>query len=249
VGKKAVSSATKINGGIAVDLNRLLRVCRKHVLPADHSTVVPEPYLPYIPPSWNGVLVTAEAQNLSRRNVAYRTWLLQQDAKGRMRRLYDYDRIGVAPWTDGTLQIAVEAALGVKAEQTAISNAVPWSLVTAGGANLNPSSDLIRLASVFWSELLPVLKPKMLLVCGAIGRKVFDSVRELASQAYYIAQPSKNLLSRISGMFGEDDLLARYPEVADVVRRCPHHLATYRRNKIFYACHVVSTVRSARLSP
>ena len=37
------------------------------------------------------------------------------------------DGIGVSPWDDGSLKLAIEAALDVSEEETAVSNAVLWS--------------------------------------------------------------------------------------------------------------------------
>ncbi len=229
-----------------LSLDRLVRICRKHVLPSESCAVVPEPYVPYVPPKWNGVLVTAEAQNLSSTNAAYISWLNAQGATGRIRRLYDYPQIGVAPWTDGTIQIALEAALGVVPEQVAVSNAVPWSILGDKKRNANPSDQMIERARSFWSEMLSSLQPKILVVCGKVGSLVFsDAVRSSSpeTKSYQLCNSSSTLLSRISNLFDADDLLNRYPEVAQVVARRDELTKSYRRNKIFFACHAFSIIR------
>ena len=59
--------------------------------------------------------------------------------------------------------------------------------------------------------------------------------------------PSPSYLSRISGLFDEQDLLARYPEVEAAVTNHPEWLAGgYKRNKILFACHAVSVTRKLR---
>lgn len=228
------------------DLGRLIRICRQHILPPALSAVVPEPYVPYVPPKWNGVLVTAEAQNLSRTHANYVDWLAAQDTTGRIRRLYDYGQIGVAPWADGTLPIALEAALGAKPAQVAVSNAVPWSILTVKKQNANPSPELIQRAQSFWAEMLAALQPKTLVSCGKIGRLVFTKDVRLAApkmQTYQLCNSSSTLLSRISGLFHTDDLLKRYPEVAQVIARRKNLAASYYRNKVFFACHAYSIIR------
>lgn len=228
------------------DISSLERLCRRHILPPDHAAVVPEPYLPFIPPKWNGVLVTAEAQNLSAKNEEYRSWLIKLSRTKRIRRLSERTPVAVAPWSDGTLQIAVEAALGVRADQTAVSNAVPWSLVAESGSNANPSEELAVLATAFWAVILPAMKPKVLVACGKIGRMVFsgDTLAGVKGlKTHFLSLPSSSLLSRVSGLFSDYDLLGRYPEVKSVVDRRPDLVASYRRNKIFFACHSVSVIK------
>lgn len=229
-----------------LDLALLDRLCRRHILPSSHLAVVGEPYMPFTPPKWNGILVTAEAQNLSAKNEEYRSWLLKLSRAKRIRRLSERSPVAVAPWSDGTLQMAIEAACGVRADQTAVSNAVPWSLVAESGTNANPSDELTMLARAFWRDLLPAIQPRLLVACGKIGRTVFssdtlDQVKGL--KTHFLSLPSSSLMSRTSGLFSEADLLDRYPEVRAVVDRRPDFVASYRRNKIFFACHAVSIVR------
>lgn len=77
--------------------DEMIRVCQRHVLPSGIRAVVPEPYVPFFPDRWNGVLVLAEAQNLGRRNGGYRETLLSMSPEEHMVRLghgvYD-DEVG-----------------------------------------------------------------------------------------------------------------------------------------------------------
>jgi hypothetical protein len=43
-------------------VERALDICSRHTLRDSTPVVVAEPYLPYMPPCWNRVLVLAEAQ-------------------------------------------------------------------------------------------------------------------------------------------------------------------------------------------
>lgn len=43
--------------------DKLVAICKNYILPKKDRATVSEPYIPYIPKSWNGVLVLAEAQN------------------------------------------------------------------------------------------------------------------------------------------------------------------------------------------
>ncbi len=51
----------------------LLDACKHHSLrEADaHLATIPEPYVPFVPPDWNGTLVLAEAQNHGRKSENY----------------------------------------------------------------------------------------------------------------------------------------------------------------------------------
>ncbi len=51
-----------------------LAVCRRFRDAAPSETIFPEPYLPYVPSDWNGILVLAEAQHLAGAST-YRQWL------------------------------------------------------------------------------------------------------------------------------------------------------------------------------
>jgi hypothetical protein len=111
-------------------MDTLAEICRRHRLP-DRScgATMEEPYVPCIPGVWNGVLVLGEAQNHGTKSAAYLEGLRAMGSERRIHRLRDLsseertrwfgDRedIGVQPWDDGSLKLAVEAALRVRAEE------------------------------------------------------------------------------------------------------------------------------------
>jgi len=230
------------------DTAAMLSVCRKFVLPRDADAIVPEPYIPFVPEGWNGLLVLAEAQNLAT-DDEYKAWLLPQSTEQRFRRLPRNCRVGVQPWDDGSLKLAVLAALSHRPEKTAVSNAVPWSQRDAGGRNKNPDQRLIERASQFWAEMLTLIVPKRVVAAGSIARKVVSAARAANGGTWaesWWRLPSPQAMSRISGMFQERDLLSRFPEVKAAADANPSWLgARYKLNKLFFACHAVS-VESGR---
>ena len=226
----------------------LLACCRKHIL---KDVVISEPYIPYIPNDWNGVLVLAESQNLSSSHSDYVDYLNSLIPDKRMCRLGMYDdEIGVWPWDDGALKLAVEAAFSIKAEETAVSNAVLWSKRTDSEANDNPNASMKDASVTLWTEMLDILKPKLkLVVCsGNVADEVIERTNwdGCKTKKRKLRLPSTQAMSRVSGMFEEDDLLMRYPEVKKVLDAHPKWgEGNYKRNKIFFACHAVSLVKSS----
>ena len=208
--------------------------------------VIREPYIPYLPKGWNGMLVLAESQNLSAANEAYVDELMRLDPTGRMKRLghpelYEGADIGVAPWDDGSLKLAVEAAFGAIAERTGVSNAVLWSQRDPNtGANSNPDAHLQELSSVLWRDMLEIIQPERVICSGNIAHRVVCNAVWTGGRIDKVRLPSPNGISRVSGMFGKTDLLKRYPEVRKVAEAHPEWLKSHRHNKIFFACHAVS---------
>ena len=91
--------------------------------------MVPEPYLPYLPDQWNGVLVLAEAQQLAGARE-YLRWLRGLPPEQRMIRLStpNPSGVGVGPWDNGIVKLAVKAMMpDIQPEEVAVGNAVPWS--------------------------------------------------------------------------------------------------------------------------
>lgn len=227
------------------DIAALLEICQRHKLP-EGVAVVAEAYIPFLPENWNGVLVVAEAQNLAKKNEGYLEWL--KELPDPCRRLGSHpDGVGVAPWDDGSLKLAVEAALGVDAECCAVSNAVLWSVVD-GSRNKNPDEDAIARSKLIWSEMLPVLRPKTLVTSGKVAYGVFGAAIEKAgvdAMRLDLRLPSPTAMSRISNMFDQGDLLSRFPEVQAVIDRHPAWLKGYPQNKVFFACHAVSAAKKS----
>jgi hypothetical protein len=170
--------------------DELSEICRRHILPrpilpCPHDVVVPQPYVPFVPKNWNGVLVLAEAQNLSKGSPDVE-WLKSATPDERIFRLRRDRRIAIQPWEDGSLKLAVEAALGIRAARTAISNAVLWSLVDEKGNNKNPTSELINRSKSLWSELLQTLKAEHIVTAGAVARRVITGALENAMTVPFV---------------------------------------------------------------
>lgn len=241
--------------------DRLLQVCRGHVFAVGSAgdtfpkVVVPEPYVPHVPKDWNRVLVLAEAQNLSNAHKGYRARLLAADAESRILRLLASkdspdSHLGIKPWDQGFLKLAVEAALGERAAQSAVSNAVLWSLVGPEGANVRPSSETIGSSIGLWAELLPVLRPARIVAAGKVAQTVVSEVRKLGAwtgSVLALHLPSPRVLAVVSGMFDPGDLKEHYPAACEALDR---HASGWRaqslkevRGRLFYACHAVSMAR------
>jgi len=225
----------------------MVSVCLRHTIPADGpQVVIREPYLPRVPVDWDGTLVLAEAQNLAPGSGPYVDRLRAQTPEGRAWRLQDgYEQgiVGVAPWDDSSLKLAVEAAFDADPSVVAVSNAVPWSQVSETGTNANPEDALLQLSIRFWEDLLPLLCPQHIVTAGSIARKVIAGVSPEAWHGPLTALclPSRRYLSQLVRLFGHDDLLARFPEVRAVVDRRPEYAALpYPKNRVLFACHAVS---------
>ena len=222
----------------------LLGLCEKYKNSVVSEVVIEEPYIPYIPPDWNRLLVLAASQNLSLSNEEYVKALRNLESKNRMKRLghpklVHEGEIGVLPWDDGSLKLAIEAAFGVVATRTAVSNAVPWSQRDPNNSkkNINPDSNLQSSSSDLWREMLDILNPELVICSGNIAWEV---IRKADWNEKYIKKlrlPSPTAMNRISGMFDKDDLLSRYPEVKKILGIHPQ---CGDINKILFACHAVS---------
>ena len=225
--------------------SKLIEICKKHILTDNIDSVFKEPYIPYLPKGeWNGILILAEAQNLS--NSEYVEDLKKSSSIRRICRLCDSDPddIGVQPWDDCSMKLAIESAFDTSAENTAVSNAVLWSQIDKNGNNKNPSTDLIVKSIEVWADILPIIRPEHIITCGNIAHKVIGNIKQIGTPSWKPTKwrlPSRTAMSRISGMFPEGDLLSRYHEVKEVATRHPEWLkGGYRQNKIFFACHAVS---------
>ncbi len=239
----------------------LLEICKKYTLPADLKDnpeyeqirdLIPikEAYIPYIPKNWNKILVLAESQNLTDTN--YRNWLeTESNPTKRMLRLGNYpstrdshSRIGVGQWDSGWLKIAITAGLCKEIDKIAVCNAVLWSIVTSKNTNQNPTKCLIELSKKIWNEYLKVIKPKTVVTVGNIAYKVISaSISD--DNIIHLRLPPQAIL-RVSNMFDTDDLVKRYPEVANIKHQYNDWFEKDNSNKnwvphkIFFGCHAVS---------
>lgn len=218
----------------------------------DPKVQFPEPYIPFMPDPWNGVLVLAEAQNLSLRHKDYHDKLAGMAPLQRVTRLQNPGgKLGVQPWDNGLLKLAVEAALDSRAGETAVSNGVLWSLADAKGRNVNPTGDLIEHSARLWIELLKVLQPKCVVAAGAVAREVLKAVPTGAWQGpiLQLHLPAPRVLATLKGLFHVPDLLAHYPEVAAVQKEHPEWFPKDAdvSSRVAYACHAVSHARRVSL--
>ena len=242
-----------------MDQTAIEQICAAHHLPADVLTtvmpkiVVPEPYVPFIPERWNRVLVLAEAQNLSATHKKYRDKLLAMTPETRIRRLTTRTerKLGIRPWDDGLLKIAVEVMLGCRAEETAVGNGVFWSLIDRKDRNVNPTPAMVEHSAKLWGELLHQLRPEFVITAGAIARSVIAKLPEAvpSMQVLSVQLPSPRALSTLSGLFDGTDLLRHYPEVAAVQARQPSWFNVKNKvsnSRLVYACHAASRVRGMK---
>lgn len=221
----------------------LIEICKNYIL-EEGLAVISEPYIPFIPDNWNGILILAESQNLSKGNQKYVDALKKMLPNEKFLRLYkNSNNIGVYPWDDGSLKLAIESSLEVKSYETAISNAVLWSQRSQTGANINPNERIIKYSEGIWKEFLEILDPKIVIVTGKIAKDIIYRTR-WKGEIKELRLPAKTAMSRMSGMFDENDLLTRFPEVKQVVERNKGWVKDYSLNKIFYACHAVSVLTS-----
>ncbi len=223
-------------------LDILTAICEQHVIDST-GVVFGEPYVPYIPDDWNGVLVVAESQNLSKTNQAYVDGLRAASPQDRIRRLKPAadGSLGIQPWDDGILPLAVEAALGQDAHRAAVSNAVPWSSITSSGSNANPVGDLIGASIQLWRALLQSLRPSHIVTAGAVARRVIAAAcGDPDTKVSGWTLPSPRLLSPLSAMVSVEDLLSRYPEVRTAMAKHPTWNEPSRlKNRVLYACLAV----------
>lgn len=231
---------------------QLLAACSTHAIAGPGEHTVPEPYIPHIPDGWNGRIVLAEAQNHGKTSSVYVAWLKARGPRGRMRRLdFWTDGVGIQPWDDGTLKLAVEAAFGLPAEQWAVSNAVLWSRVGRGGRNGRPSEPLIRRSIGVWVDFLRTLRPTHIVTAGKVaGRVIGESLRQCGITSRHSAwlSSSPTYLCHLSPRFDQEDLLRRFPAAEQAVMQHPEWVAGQNReHKVFYACHAMSVVAGARL--
>lgn len=115
---------------------KLLAICRSGVLKKIGEETVPEPYIPFVPDTWNGGLVLAEAQNHGAKSREYLEWLRGLDSKARMLRFYMHgEKLGCQPWDDGSLKFALACVSDFDPGRWAVGNAVLWSRIHPSGRN------------------------------------------------------------------------------------------------------------------
>jgi hypothetical protein len=230
------------------ELETLVDICRRHRWEESESQpIIRDSYLPFISEKWCRVLILAEAQNHSAKNQEYVDWLKKLKREDRIKRLFlRSDQLGIYPWDDGSLKLA---ALSIfpdeETDRFAVGNAVFWSMRKENGSNANPNDEMIEKSIVLWKKLFEVWRPDLIIAAGNIAKTVVKTSWE--GNTLFLRLPAKTAMSRVSGMFDHEDLLERYPEVAETLAKHPDLIKDgYIKNKIFFACHAVSIAKAER---
>lgn len=236
----------------------LKQICQNFALSENVKVIERTPYIPYIPENWNGVLVVAEAQNITEDD--YRDCSEEQ----KICRLYpnrdclqnyeisgSFPKLDVKPWNDGSIPLALKASLELNLFETAVGNSCFWS-IRNGEANENPNEDMRNQSRILWQQMWDVLKERCskVICCGNIATEIFNFIEDDNLTIKELRHPSPNAMSRVSGMFNKDDLFSRYPEVKNAYDELGfgnptnESIRNYMQNKIFFACHAVSLLKT-----
>ena len=231
---------------------KLVQICLDYgAYQGSTEVVVDIPYIPYIPENWNDVLVVAEAQNL---DVGFYANCSDEQKICRLYPDYDHTQsyavngsfpiLDVKPWEDGSIPLALKAALNLDPYKTAVCNACLWSR-RDGNANANPNEEMQKQSRELWKEMWTNLAPfvSKVVCCRTIASAIFDFAGEKLKE---LRHPSPKAMSQISGMFETVDLLNRYPEVKNAYQELGGDdiFETSKQNKIFFACHTVSLLKT-----
>jgi len=221
-----------------------LEICKRFTGEAPDEAIIKEPYLPYVPRDWNGLLVLAEAQNLADDNYVskLRAENRPEELMDRLNLLSkDIWHVDIEPWRNLTIPLALKSMKHeLDLTRVAVSNAVPWS-IAAGKRNLNPTPKMMEKSVLFWKELFSRWHPKAIITCGKIAREVMHLAE--APILLELRLPSPNNINRICRMFDREDLLNRYSEVreaAEDLKRERNMELKFNDGQIFFACHAVS---------
>ncbi len=212
--------------------DRLLAICREFTELAPDDVVVKEPYIPYIPGSWNGVLVLAIAQNqslvqrilseycdyLDDLSPEARYWRLRPDRNPNnplVRR--QADALGIGPWDDESMGVKMAVmCLGLCPQETAVSNAVPWSRRTEDNKD-SPPAGVQHEAISFWRSVFGVWRPERIV---AVGRPAEDVVRRagMAERCIYVPFPSGQYFTVQARAINVGNTLNAHPVIRDTLR-------------------------------
>ncbi len=226
-----------------VDSAAMIDVCRRFTEKAPADVVIREPYIPLIPKNWNGLLVLAEAQNLSDPNGVYEQELEQMTPEQRWERLKKPSGlIGVGPWDDGSMKLMLKSMIPeIDLNRVAVSNAVPWSYQKGLRTNINPKEDSEGIASKFWGEIIDIISPQLhyIITFGNVAERVLHNSGVERSRIFKLRLPSPLPRNLLCNMFNENDLLKRYPEVQKAAESLGMQ-ASRENAMVLFACHAVS---------
>ena len=248
-----------------MDLSQeLIEICKKPEYQIiGKNVVIPEPYIPYIPKNWNGILVLAESQNLSNPETKYKKELETMRLDGtdniyRRLELRKPEDLGIKPWDDdGYIKFALTVMFpGIRLEETAVSNAVPWS--RADGINLNPTPVMEEEAKSFWKEIFEKWKTywndesglKKIVNLGKVAERVIDNMG-MTEKCLNLVFPSPRIMNSVFSMFDEYDLKKMFPELYsdveykydDFVKEYEKYRSKKKNYMIIYACYAINSLR------
>jgi hypothetical protein len=187
---------------------QLIEICKKpeYLMAGDHI-VVKEPYIPYIPEHWNGVLVLFEAQNLSGFNDGNECYKndIQNDPYNRLgNRDLKKEGIGITPWDEGWLDLPLKYVFPkYELSEYAVGNAVLWSL-SKSGKNINPTKVLKDESKKLWKEFLALMRPKLIIRVGSVARDVITG-KVYAGQRIHLFFPYGQYPSFVEKHFNFND--------------------------------------------
>lgn len=178
----------------------LMELCRKYADKAPKHVVFKEPYLPYVPENWNGLLVLGVARNLSESTYPDDVRILKEmTPEKRYENLYlDGDTPKLVFWYNGSIRLALKSlSRVVDCDATASSNAVPWSHVK-DGKDQKPDLQMQALAVDFWKELFSTWElPKHIIALGNISSEIMTAAG--AAHLKLMLPVRRNLNTRFSG--------------------------------------------------
>ncbi|SHL46412.1 hypothetical protein SAMN05720764_11480 [Fibrobacter sp. UWH5] len=237
--------------GILEIRKELAAICANELYSGLTDVVVPEPYIPYIPENWNGVLVVAEAQNITEKsysNYSKNQKIVRLYPNKDLSQNYEvsgpFPELDVKPWEDGTIPLALKAALDLNPWECAVGNACFWSR-RCGNANENPNDEMKNQSKDLWLKMWPLLGEHITKVvcCGKIAWSIMDFVGD--GKKLELKHSSRRILNPISDMLSEEDLFKFYPAVKKAYDELGFDKSnlSYKRNAVFYACHAVSWLK------
>lgn len=234
-------------------VDKVKQICEKHsILELKFKNMIPEPYAPYIPENWNEFLVLAEAQQLrgnTNGNKKYVNSLKNEEKDEQIFRLGNEKitnqkpekMIGILPWDKGYIKIAMLSCFPeYSVEEYGLSNAVPWHLQKN---KTEQATILIKKSIEFWNDILPLIKPKVIICTGKIAYNVICETNYNCNK-YKIRSASQ--LGRVINLFNSEDLIRRYPEVKGAIENYEGEISDqYKKYYIFYAAHAVSLIKES----
>lgn len=244
---------------------KLHQICKKHKIT---DLEIPEyggkpskfglfPYSPYIPSNWNRILVLAESQQLralNEGNEGYRNSLQNANYEDLIFRLGNIKitgqkpekQIGISPWDEGYIKLAMLACFPEsKIEQFGVSNAVPWHL---DKDNKTQAALLNRKSIAFWKDILPVLKPEIIICTGVIADSIITDTGycsnnichqihiRSASQLHFVAKKT----------YPWKDWLDKNPAMKELFENNNDLIKSSidpKRYFVWYAAHAVSKIQ------